>query len=303
MNVGSGNFTGTVITTTPAPPLGFQQSIKLVRAGGALTQPACFWQAVPTAKAVALQGQQVTFSAYEQALAGLAADQGSTTQSFNLVVIIGTTADEGFASWTASPAITPAFTGLATQVNTNFVTPVTPSWQRYQVTAAIPTTTKEIAVGACFTPTASGQSATDGIAVTGLQLEAGSVMTAYEFKDIQQELATAQRYFYILVDNTTSSHVYALGQNTTTSNSTFTIQFPVTMRAAPAVVVSATTAFGDTATAGAAAACTNLTAVASSSTVVASQLNCSAGATVVAGGASTLVGENTAATVTFSADF
>ena len=111
------------------------------------------------------------------------------------------------------------------------------------------------------------------------------------------------RYYYQITDNTTSTHVYGSGVNTTTSNSLFNIVFPVPMRVAPTATVSATTAFGDTATAGAASACTGMTVVASSATVLGFQAQCSAGATVIAGGATTLVGENTAAHFDISADF
>jgi hypothetical protein len=235
VNVGSGAGQLTVINATPTPPPGFQNAEKLVRNSGALTQPQCAYQEIPAYKVAQVAGQQVVLSGYQQALAGLAADQGSTTQSFNLVIITGTTADQGFGTWTASPAITPAWAGVATQVNTNFITPVTPSWQRYQTTAFIPLTALEIAVGICFTPTAAGQSATDGIAFTGIQLEQGSVASPYEFQTPARELVEAERYFWrVTEDDTALSAQSPLGsaQGTTTTCSVF-IPFPVTMRTAP----------------------------------------------------------------------
>lgn len=224
-----------VITTAPTPPPGFAQSQEIYRQSGAVTQTGCAWEIIPTQKAVAMQGQQVTFSVYEQALAGLSSDQ-TTGESFSMIVISGTVADEtASVGWTASPAITLAFTGLSTLVNTTFNTPATPAWGRYSVQAAVPTNALELAVGVCFTPTAAGASTTDGIAFVGAQLEAGSIATAFEFKDPQQELATAQRYFLRYNETDTVGAIVfgggtALGTTTTCS---INILFPVTMRVAP----------------------------------------------------------------------
>jgi hypothetical protein len=245
VNVTSGAGQLTVITTTPSPPPGFAQSMKLVRNSGALLQPQCVWQVLPTARAVSLQGQQVVFSIYEQALAGLATDQGSTAQSFNMVVIAGTSADESPTTWTASPAITPAWTGLTTLVNTNFPTPTAPAWARYQTTAAVPINAKELAVGICFTPIGATSGATDGIAFVGAQLEQGSIASPFEFRAASLVLAEAQRFFLRYNEINTVAAVQfgggtALGTTTTCS---IAIPFPVTMYKAPTYTnaLSATT--------------------------------------------------------------
>jgi hypothetical protein len=227
---------GILTTGAPTPPIGFQNAMKLVRTSGALTQPICTYQEIPTYRAIQLQGQQVMFSAYVEALAGLAADQGASTQSFNLVVITGTGTDEGLGTWTASPAITPAFTGVATAVNTNFIMPVTPAWQRYSTTAPIPTTATEIAVAICWTPTATGASATDGIGFTGMQLEQGSVVSQFEFRPPGNELAEAQRYFIRYSEGTVTAGAVFFGGGSaqgTTTTCTIQIPFPTQMRAAP----------------------------------------------------------------------
>ena len=173
VNVTSGAGQLTVITTTPSPPTGFSASMKLVRNSGALTQPQCAWQEIPTADVTAIQGQNVMFSTYLQALAGLAADNGNAA---TLVIITGTGTDQGLGGlrsavgMTASPAITPVWTGLATLQTTTLA--ITTGWVRYNgIPVNVPTTVTELAVGVCFTPTASGQSATDGIAFVGAQLE------------------------------------------------------------------------------------------------------------------------------------
>lgn len=235
--VGAGRMQ--VITASPSPPTGFTASQKLFRTSGALTQPICAWQEVPTTQATELANQTVTVSAYVQALAGLAADNAN---AFNLVVITGTGSDEGFGTPTASPAITPAWTGIATPLNKAFT--ATTGWVRYQASVAITSTVTEVAVGICFTPTATGAGATDGLAFTGFQLEQGTVASGYEFRPIATETARAQRYAYAI--NEAAAGVVQVGGGTaqgTTTTCTAFIPFPVTMRAAPTYAnsLSATT--------------------------------------------------------------
>jgi hypothetical protein len=233
VNVGSGAGQLTTITATPSPPTGFLNSSKLVRNSGALLQPQCVYQEVPQYKVLGLNTQNVVFSVNIQALAGLAADQGSTTQTANLVIITGTTADQGFGSWTASPAITPAWAGVVTLVNTSIALPVTPAWNRYSTTALVPSGVNEIAVAICFTPTAAGSGATDGIAFTGAQLEVGTVASAFEFRPPGGELAELQRYFTILTEPAAGVAVPVVGNSTSATAAAMSYRFPVTMRAAP----------------------------------------------------------------------
>jgi hypothetical protein len=264
-----------------------------------LTQPVCSIQEVPTSKATALQGKTVTLSFFAAALAGLAADnQNLMTAS----IFTGTGSDQGLQTMTASPAITPAWTGIAASVNQQVV-PITTTPTRYQVTGTIPATATEVAVALCFTPTATGAGVTDGFAYTGVQLEVAPSASPYEFHDIAFDTLVAERYYYQITDNTTNTHAYALGQNTTTSATIWFIQFPATMRTAPTAVASATTAFSMTATAGSPTACTGFAIVASATTTVGGEATCTTGATVVAGGASQMVGANTGANLNFSADF
>jgi hypothetical protein len=295
-NVASG--AGRQQVSTSSPPAGFTQYQTLYRTSGALTQPVCSIQEVETARAVQLQGQQVTLSFLAAALAGLAADNGNLISA---VIVTGTGTDEGLQSFTASPAITPAWTGIATQINQPFT--ITTTFTKYMVSATIPATAKEIGVMMCFTPTATGAGVTDGFAFTGVQLEQGASASPFEYHLTAQDLAIAQRYYYQITDNLTNTHVFALGQATTTTAAIFVHPFPVTMRAAPTATASAATAFSDTATAGSPTACTAFAVVASATSTVAGATTCTTGATMTAGGASQLVGANTGANVNFSADF
>jgi len=60
---------------------------------------------IPSNDAGRSSGQNVVFSSYLAALAGLSADNGNVV---TMVIITGTGIDEGLGTPTASPAITPA---------------------------------------------------------------------------------------------------------------------------------------------------------------------------------------------------
>jgi hypothetical protein len=206
VNVTSGAGQLTPITSSPTPPVGFSQALKLVRNSGALTQPQCAWQEIKTADVIAAQGQLVTLSYYAQALAGLAADNGNVIQS---VIITGTGTDQGMGvlrsavGMTASPAITPVWTGLAT-LQTQSQTLSASAFNRFVAPAvAVPTTVTEMAVGLCFTPTATGAGTTDGFAFTGAQLEVGGAASPYEWRPLGMEVVKAQRYFWQLTESNT----------------------------------------------------------------------------------------------------
>jgi len=240
-NVGSGVGRTAIVTSSPTPPTGFTNAMKVWRNSGALTQPVCVMQAVPATQSAMLAGQQVTLSAYVAALAGLAADNGGTA---NLVIITGTGTDEGLTqSWTASPAITPAWTGIATLVNTTINLSTT--FARYSTTATIPSTATEIGVMLCFTPTATGSGATDGFAWTGAQLEKAPGASLFEVRAKADENRDALQYFYRIVEGAVGA-VHAPCTSSTTSLETCILQFPVPMYKTP--TMSYTSGFGSCST-------------------------------------------------------
>jgi hypothetical protein len=229
-NVTSGAGRTAIVTTAALLPPGFAQVNTVFRTSGALTQPVCSIQEIPTAESTALAGKTVALSVYATALAGLNADNGNVITAS---IVTGTGSDQGLGSFTASPAITPAWTGVATPLSQSPLT-ITTTPGRYSLPpVSIGSAVTEIAVEFCFTPTATGAGATDGFAWVGAQLEVSPSPSPYEFHTVQADLAKAQRYFTILTEPAASVQVPVNGTATTTAICVGAYQFPVTMRAAP----------------------------------------------------------------------
>lgn len=245
-NVAVGAGRTAIVTASPSPPTGFVNSMKVFRTSGALTQPICVIQEVTTPQSVALAGQTVAFSFQAAALAGLSADNGNV---INAVIITGTGTDEKIsATPTASPAITPAWTGIATLINQPFT--ITTTFTRYFVSATIPSTATEVGVLLCFTPTATGAGATDGFAFTGAQLEIGSSPSPFENQSKATEIVAAQQYFYKISEGAaTTTRAMCMASSVTLA--ICGLKFPVAMYSVPTMgytngFATATTTAGST---------------------------------------------------------
>lgn len=83
--------------------------------------------------------------------------------------------------------------------------------------------------------TASGGTKT----LQNVQLEAGSVASAFERRPIGTELALCQRYYYRLAQNTSR---YGSGYAKTSTTADILVDFPVTMRTAPTALEQSGTA-------------------------------------------------------------
>jgi hypothetical protein len=76
--------------------------------------------------------------------------------------------------------------------------------------------------------------------ITGVQLEAGSVATPFEFEDISTTLAKCQRYYFRSVAG--SPQQFGTGMAYATTGIYVNIPFPVTMRSSPAALETTGTA-------------------------------------------------------------
>jgi hypothetical protein len=75
--------------------------------------------------------------------------------------------------------------------------------------------------------------------VTGVQLEAGSTATSFDFRDYGRELMLCQRYFEVISTNADSDANRYLTAAWTTSDSNCYMPFKVNKRAAPTLTISA----------------------------------------------------------------
>lgn len=237
---------GKVQASTTTPPAGFGQFSQIIRNSGALTQPVTALQELQTTDSVKLQGQSVVLSCWMQALGGLVTDNSNAAQ---LILVTGTGTDQGLGTLTASPAITPAWTGVATPLNQTIT--IGTSWQRYvSAPTTIGTTVTEVAAGVGFTPTATGAGATDGFNFTGCQLEIappnciaattpvttttalGTCASPFEYRPLQVDLAKAQRYYYVYTEVASQTPPFTFNCRAT-NTPTFSVPFPQQMRAIP----------------------------------------------------------------------
>ena len=303
VNVTSGAGTLQVITANlPAAPLPtFNGGMVFYRTSGALAQPQCVMQEIPTTRITPMAGQNVNLSFYAQGLALMLAEQ----TTLNAYLITGTGSDQGLQSFTASPAITPAFTGVASTLTTAFT--ITSSWARYSTSFLVPSTATEAAVALCWTPTTGGTAgATDGFRFTGVQLEQGNAASAFEFRAYSDELLTAQRYFYKVTESATAATMRGSCTNLTSSIANCIVPFPVLMAKVPTMTYA--TGFGI-----AVAAQTSLTActanatsttASSAASTLAVLMSCATSAAGGALGTSTTWGDSGGTgTISASADF
>jgi hypothetical protein len=234
-NVTSGAGRTSLVTTAALLPAGFAQVNQIYRTSGALTQPVCSIHEVPTSRAIALAGKTVSLSVFEVALAGLAADNANITTA---TIITGTGTDQGLQTMTASPAITPAWTGVATPLNQSPMAITTTPTRYGWPSVLIPATTTEIAVEFCFTPTATGAGVTDGFAYVGGQLEISSSPTAYEFHTFQQDLAAAQTTYFRWAELAAAYQLNAVCEATGANTNSCTMNLPQQMRSIPTITIT-----------------------------------------------------------------
>lgn len=297
VNVGSGVAQGTALTT--GLPTGATGGMKLVRQSGVLTQPICTIHEVLTSRTLPAAGGPVTLSFYAEALTGLAADNGGV---INAYIIYGTGTNDGLGTMTASPALTPAWTGINATL-TKAIT-LTTSWARYTLSATLPGTATEMGVEICFTPTATGSGATDGFAVSLAQLETNPAASLFEFRAYNDELLEAQAYYMQWADPAATvelpSSCFVTAANTTVKCG---VNLPVTMRVAPTTAIGTSTSFGIVVTAGTAGTCSALTATASSNSLNSIGVTCTTAGTIALGSATPLIGAATGGILSASADF
>jgi hypothetical protein len=228
---------GATTQVTSGLPNGFRYGLKLARTASTATSTGLIRLtfALETVASIPLAGQTVTYSFWAKAGANFSAASSQLLST----LYYGTGTDQSVANlnigaWTGQTA---AFSNTASTLTT--------SWQRFTITASIPSTATQIGFIISYIPVGTAN-ADDSFSITGLQLEQGSVATPFSRAagTLQGELALAQRYFYTPLNTTTDglggSPFLGMGWASSTTTAYILVPFPVTMRAIPSYSYSYT---------------------------------------------------------------
>ena len=208
---------------------GFKNALRVQRtAGQTSTNNMIFGQTLESDTSIPLQGKAVTLSFWARAGANFSASSNTLTAR----LYTGTGTNQGGLAFN--------WTGAATPINQGVT--LTTSWQRFSVTGTVATTATQAQIFLFYTPTGTAGAA-DSVDITGVQLEIGSVATAFQTATgtIQGELAACQRYYWRLNGSGYSYFCTAANRSTTVTDGT--IFFPVTMRTSPTLSFSAGNTF------------------------------------------------------------
>ena len=163
-------------------PSGFQYAVKLGRNNAATnTGGISMRQAIETVNSFDLAGQTVTLSFYAKA----GANFSSTSNTLNVLVISGTSADQSMATMGT-------WTGYATPVSSSCT--LTTSYQQFTFTGTVSSSALQLGIWIYYSPTGTA-GADDNVYVTGVQLEKGSTATSFDYRPYGTELALCQRYY------------------------------------------------------------------------------------------------------------
>ncbi len=176
---------------------------------------------------IPLAGKPVTFSFY----ARKGANFSPTSSLIGVTLYGGTGTDQNI--------ITGAYTGGAVIATQDLA--LTTTWQRFTITATVPTTVTELSVFFAATPTGTA-STNDYFEVTGVQLELGTTATTFSRAggSVPGELSLCQRYYNTMVSGATNLMV-GIGSFYSSSQLYVGVFFPVSMRIAPSLVATSGT--------------------------------------------------------------
>jgi hypothetical protein len=215
-----GDNSGCVYTrqSTDAPT-GIQYFLRAFRTAGTTnTSNINVVQSIDTITSIPLAGKTVTLSMYVR--------KGANGPSnLNIALVCGTNTD---GSLWAGGGNGGTIAG-ASQI-------ITTSWTRYTYTGTVPSNATQLFVWAYYSATGTAP-ANEYYDITGVQLEVGSVATAFSRAGgtIQGELAACQRYYYRTVAST-NQPIAPTGGCPTAAIADSVLQFPVQMRTNPSSI-------------------------------------------------------------------
>ena len=129
--------------------------------------------------------------------------------------------------------------------------------------------------------------------ITGVQLEAGTTASPFEYRQYGTELALCMRYCvnYNSANASSSYFRYGISENESTTTASQILQFPVPMRTGPTLTTTGTAANYAVYSAGAVVVCTAVPSIGTTSPLTA-QIGWTTGAVLTAGRAGSLLSNN-----------
>lgn len=236
--------------------VGLLATMRVSRSSGTDVTPICVGQVVPAKETERYLGNNAVFSFYALAPTTLT----SLNDSVDVTIAYATAADSatpGTNTDAFAKATIAGYTAVVTKGNQNASNTTVASGSanislnatmtRYFVSGTIPTTATSLMVKICFTPIGTG-AATDYFEFGNAQLEAAAATTStnlgvvlpgsFSRRQPAIEAALQQSYSYGLIEKT--GLFYANPVNcTSTANAQIPVAFPVQMRIAPTVTVTA----------------------------------------------------------------
>lgn len=174
------------------------------------------------------QGQNVTLSFWASFNTGFTAGQTSATIGVQLVQGFGI--DQSANSCVAGTWTTQTNLVSATQVLTSTMT-------RYAFSATVSNTANQLGVLFSYIPNTTTAITAETVFMNGMQLEVGG-MGPFEHREIEQEIAFCQRYYFEIDEPGTSGTVIAAGMVGPANSGLFVLNLPVQMRGVPTVSVT-----------------------------------------------------------------
>ena len=203
---------------------GIQYCARFQRPSGNTSGLNFFGQPIETANSILLAGKIVTVSFY----ARKGADYSDAASALQAQLWQNTTTDVGL----------PTIEGGSRSTAASTTATLTTAWQRFSFTGTVVPTSTQLAV-VFYGSTVGTAGANDYYEITGVQLEQGSVATAFSRAGgtLQGELAACQRY-YQRKNSVGNGTIFAMGQCQNTTNAYYMCPTPVQLRVAPSVATS-----------------------------------------------------------------
>ena len=230
-NTGTTGATAQQITSISLD--GFQNAVRVQRtAGDTSTAELQIGQNFETLNSVPFANKSVTFSFWARA----GANYSPTSSILNVRLYTGTGTDQSGYGFN--------FTGAATPISQNAT--LTTSWQRFEYTATLSATMKQMQFMLFSVPTGTAGAA-DSYDVTGFQVEFGAIASPFRRGSgtIQGELSACQRYYWRFTGGNGNFAAYGTGLAGSTTQCDVFVNFPTTMRIKPTTLEFSTLALGD----------------------------------------------------------